>query len=421
MNKSTRYPVSPINPIGFPGGLRHPRRNVLLLLGFYNVPVHLGIARFAHEAGWSLCDDFIRVGRPPLWWRGDGILSLITSTKDLRALENYPALPLVDLSKGWIGGTMPPGDRASGIGKPRVLYDNKRIGLMAAEHFLHRGFKHIAYLNTGNYWLDRERIPAFRRAVNLAGCQFMEIEYHRLFPANSRHQSEDYIAAHRWLVKTIAGLPKPIGIMVSSDNLAPRLMQACEDAGVAVPEELAILGCDNDPMVCDYAPITLSSVDNDWDRIGYEAARLLDHLMDGGAAPAHPILIPPKGVVTRMSTNLLAVPDPGTARALRFIWENFHTNIGTAEVAGAVKLHRRKLERDFRIHLGRSVNEEITRVRMECARKLLLDGTSKAIEVAEKTGYADIVTFSNAFLRATGVRPSVFRKQARNAHPDIRG
>jgi LacI family transcriptional regulator len=403
--------ASPIDPAISRGSLRHIRRSVLLLLGFYNMPLHLGIARYAREASWALNDTYVRIGHPPVWWRGDGILTLITNPKDVRALENFPDLPLVDLSKGWISKTMPAPDRKSGIGKPRVHYDNAKIGRMAAEHFLQRGFKHIAYLNGGNYWLEMERIPEFRKTVESAGARFHEIEYYKHFTPGGKQPLQDHLEAHQWLTRTIAELPKPLGIAVTADDVAPRLLQACDDAGVAVPEEVGVLGCDNDPMVCDYTPVPLSSVDNDWERIGYEAARLLDQIMNGGTAPKKPVLIPPKGVVTRLSTNILAVPDPQIARALRFIWEHFPESIGTPDISTAAGLNRRTLERGFRLHLGRSVGDELMRVRIERAKSLLIHSTHKAHQIAELSGFSGIVPFSKAFLRVTGVRPSDYRKQ----------
>lgn len=386
------------------------QRNVLLLLGYYNIPMHLGIARYAHEAGWSLCDEYVRVGTPPLWWRGDGILSIITSHKDLQALDYYGQLPLVDLSKGWLADTMPVEDRVSGMGKPRVIYDNQRIGRMGAEHFLNRGFKHVAYLNTGNYWLDQERIPSFRETAELGEAEFHEIEFYRHVSTGSQPQKTAEIQDRQWLIQAITALPKPIGIMVTADDHAPRLMQACDDAGIAIPEEVAILGCDNDPMVCDYAPVPLSSVDNDWDRIGYEAAKLLDQLMNGATPPDEPIQIQPKGVITRQSTDILAVPDAKIARALRFIWQNFSQSIGTMEVADAAGLNRRKLERGFRKHLHRSVNEEIMRSRINFAKKLLLETEYNTDAIAGRTGFSSAASFSAAFTRITGTRPGRFRK-----------
>lgn len=411
MAPTKRPSVSPINPACPQSGRRHIRRNVLLLLGFYNVSLHKGIIRYAGEAGWALDDGYVRVGQPPVWWRGDGILGLITAPKDVRALEHYPAdLPMVDLSKGWISDSMPKTEREKGIGRPRVFYDNAKIGKMAAGHFLQRGFKHIAYLNIGNFWHEKERIPACRARVREGGARFHEIQFHRHFHFDSKAPLDERNQAQQWLTRTITELPKPLGIILSSDDCAGCVLQACDDAGLSVPDEVAVLGCDNDPMVCPYTPIPLSSIDVNWSAIGYEAAKLLDRLMDGGKAPQEPILIPPTGVVTRMSTNILAVPDLRIARALRFIWEHFPEAIDSETVAREAGLNRRTLERGFREHLSRSVLHEITRVRIERAKVLLAETSIKAHQVAEQCGFSGIVAFSKVFLRLTGMRPSDFRK-----------
>lgn len=418
MPENARHLVSPIDP-GCPhANRRHIRRHVLLLLGYYNVSLHGGILRYAGEAGWALDDSYIRTSVPPVWWSGDGILGLITAPKDVRAWEQVSQdLPMVDLSKGWISDSMPEADRKCGIGVPRVYYDNEKIGRLAAEHFLQRGFKHIAYLNIGNYWHESERVPAFRATIEASGACFHEIAYYRHFSPDYRHFLEtsgnplqDRIAAQKWLTQTISGLPKPLGIALASDDWAACVLQACDDAGLTVPDEVGVLGCDNDPTVCHYTPVPLSSINIDWDRIGYDAARLLDRMMDGEPAPTEPVLIPPQGVVARMSTNILAVPDVRIARALRFIWERFPEPISSNDVAHEAGLNRRTLERGFSKYLNRSVGHEITRVRIERAKLLLAKPDLKAHEIAEQCGFSGIVTFSEAFLRVTGLRPSDYRK-----------
>jgi LacI family transcriptional regulator len=298
-----------------------------------------------------------------------------------------------------------------------VFYDNAKIARMAAGHFLQRGFKHIAYFNIGNYWHEIERIPVCRARVEEAGARFHEIEYFRHFTPGSKTPLVDRSEAQQWLTQTIVNLPKPLGIILSSDDWAGCLLQACDDAGMIVPDEVAVLGCDNDPMVCHCTPVPLSSIDINWDGVGYEAARLLDRMMDGKTPPEKPILVPPKGVVTRMSTNILAVPDPRIARALRFIWEHFPESIGSEEVAKGSGLNRRTLERGFREHLGRSVLYEITRVRIERAKTLLAESDLKAHQVAEQCGFSGIVAFSKVFLRLTGIRPSDFRKNSKAVRP----
>ena len=397
------------------GALHHARRSVLLLLGFYHIRLHTGIMRYAREVDWVLDDTYVRNGLPPVGWQGDGILTLVAHVKDIEALRQYRRLPLVDFSKGWITDATPEAYRASGIGRPRVYYDNERIGRMAAEHFLERAFKHVAYLNCGNYWMEVERMPIFRRTLEAAGCHYHEIPYYQCFPLLARGPLRSHQRAHEWLVKTLRELPKPLGIAASTDDLACRLLRACDDADLSVPEEVAVLGCDDNPTVCDYALVPLSSVDADWERIGYEGARLLDRLMDGKRAPRAPILIPPKGVVTRLSTHVLAVPDVAIARAVRFIWEHYPDAIGTSEVAAAAGLSRRTLERGFHKHLGQSVNHEITQVRVERAKQMLLGTKLKAHEVALQCGFSDVVHLSKAFHRLTGSRPSKFRRQQASA------
>ncbi len=400
------------------GALHHARRRVLLLLGYYNVRLHTGIVHYAREADWVLNDSYVRLGLPPVAWRGDGILGLITNPKDVEALRHLPAVPLVDFSKGWISDSMPEPYRESGRNCPRVYYDNARIGRLAAEHFLERGFKHVAYLNSGNFWMEVERIPTFRQTLEAAGCRYHEIPHHRCFTPNSPHPLRAHQRAHQWLVRTLRQLPKPAGILASADDIAASLLGACDDADVSVPEQVAILGCDNDPMVCDYALIPLSSVDPDWERIGYEGAKLLDRMLRGEPAPAEPLLIPPKGVVTRLSTNILAVPNVAVARAVRFIWEHYHEDIGTAEVAAAAGLSRRTLEREFVKHLGQTVNHEIAQVRVERAKQLLVGTRLKAHQVAEQCGFTDIVHLSKSFHRLTGIRPSQYRRQQGAATTD---
>src|SRR5262249_13568616 len=147
--------------------------------------------------------------------------------------------------------------------------------------------------------------------------------------------------------------------------------------------------------ICDFAPVPLSSIDDNLERIGYEGARLLGQIMSGKRIKTEPILIPPKGIVTRMSTNVLAVPDPKVARAVRFIFEHFpQINIGVPEIAAAAGLSRSALDRAFFKFLGRSPAQELLKVRVEHAKKLLLESELKAHEIAAQTGFSSIVHFS---------------------------
>ena len=148
----------------------------MLLLGTHANLLRTGIVRYAREAGWILDDTYNSMGLVPTWWQGDGILALITNPKDALAQQKFPHLPLVDFSKGWISNSMPRRFHQAGLGRPRVLYDNVQIGRMAGEHFLERGFKNIAFFNGGNYWMEKERIPTFKKTVEAGGAIFHEIK-----------------------------------------------------------------------------------------------------------------------------------------------------------------------------------------------------------------------------------------------------
>lgn len=390
---------------------RRARRDVLLLLGTHGLQLQTGIAKYAREANWMLEDHFVNTGLIPTWWRGDGILALITNAKDAEAQRQFPNLPLVDFSKGWISDSMPAKYRAAGIGRPRVYYDNPRIGALAADHFVERGFKHIAFLNVGNYWMEIERIDPFRQVVEHAHAQYHELDYYKHVPMFSPHLARDEEKAYRWLVKALIKLPKPLGVAASSDRAAVRVLRACSDAGLKVPEEVAVLGCHNESVICECAPVPLSSVDDDLGQIGYVGAKLLGEIMAGKSAPREPILIPPKGIVTRMSTNILAVPDENVARALRFILDHHHEPIGAPEVAIAAGLSRSGLDRAFKKHLGRSPAQEILHVRVAHAKNLLVETSLKLHEIAVQVGFSGGEHFSHAFHGATGIHPSSWRHQ----------
>jgi LacI family transcriptional regulator len=389
------------------------KRQILLLLGVYCPAHHRGIARYARDAGWSLDNLYAQGGLTPVWWSGDGMITLITHPKDYAAFRLFPPRPLVDLSKGWMTKVMPPSVRRAGRGRPRVLCDSAGIGRLAAEHFLERGFRHLAFFNFGNYWMEIDSLPAFRETVSAAGAQVHEIPYHRHFDRTLPRPTAREHAAQRWLMETLRRLPKPLGVYAAADDLAFTVLRACGDAGVSVPEEVAVLGCNNDSLICDFAPVPLSSVDSDLEAQGYEAAKLLDRLMDGKPPPREPIIIPPRGVVTRQSTNILAVPHVQVARALRFIWEHYRERIQTPDVAAASGMSRRGLEHAFRQHLHRSINGEINRRRLEHVRDLLAKTDLKVYQAAHEAGFRDLPNFYQLFLRETGVRPGAFRRQHR--------
>ncbi len=213
----------------------------------------------------------------------------------------------------------------------------------------------------------------------------------------------------RWL----ASLPKPIGVMACNDIRGQQVLNLCRRLDLAVPEEVAIIGVDNDEILCELSDPPLSSVAPDTLRIGYDAAVLLDRLMAGGNSPSKPILIPPYGIVTRRSTEVLALDDRQLAVGLRFIRNHAFGPIHINEVAKVAGLCRRVFERRFAAKMGRSPKAEVTRLRLEKVKQLLTDTNWNLSQIAEKTGFNYGEYLHRVFTQKTGTTPGQFRGHAK--------
>jgi LacI family transcriptional regulator len=212
-----------------------------------------------------------------------------------------------------------------------------------------------------------------------------------------------------WLL----ALPKPAAVFSSNDVPARHLAEMCRALGLLVPEEVALLGVDNDELECLLCHPPLSSVVNPAEQIGYEAARLLDRLMSGRQPPRRPIHVPPTHVVTRQSTDIVAVADPDVSQAAAFIRDHAAENIGVADVVLALSMARRRLERRFRGCLGRTILDEIQRVRVERAKHLLAETDLPIPVVANRSGFSTPQRLAAVFRRATGQSPTAYRRQVR--------
>ncbi|GAB4182389.1 MAG: hypothetical protein Fur0032_23440 [Terrimicrobiaceae bacterium] len=213
----------------------------------------------------------------------------------------------------------------------------------------------------------------------------------------------------------LENLPKPCAVFAYADDHARRILGECERLGLSVPEEVAVLGCDNDEIECELAPLPISSVAFPLRRIGYQAASVLQHLMDGGEPPEGALRLLPTGIVTRRSTDIIAVKDMAVARAVRFISGHASEPIDVGDVVKACGASRRYLERRFNILLGRTPKQEIQRKRLSIARRLLAETLLPMPEVAEACGFSDAKMLSSVFRADAGVTPSEFRRAARES------
>jgi LacI family transcriptional regulator len=290
-----------------------------------------------------------------------------------------------------------------------VRADNEQVGQLAAGHFLERGLRHFAFVGHLGQLVSNEREAAFRRAIEARG--FTLAAYHdrktRAFDPVGRRWPLDR-GVQRWL----RDLPKPVGILAQSDLFGVQLTEACRQAGMHVPEDVAILGVDNDDLYCELSRPALSSIVLPTERIGYEAAALLERLLDGKQSPSKPLLLRPVGVVTRRSTETMAIDDPDVVAAVRLIRENAHLPLRAADVLKHVPVGRRSLERHVRRCLGHGLGAEIRRVHLERAKRLLIETELPIKSVAEQSGFTDFRHMAVVFRKDLGLSPTAFRRQA---------
>jgi LacI family transcriptional regulator len=292
---------------------------------------------------------------------------------------------------------------------PVVALDDIMAGEQAAHHLMDCRFEHFAFYGDRHYKVSENRIEGFRRALATRGHTFTICP---LASPDSRDRlSHKYRPA---LIQWLRELPKPIGVMAFDDTSSHDLAEACLEAGISVPDHVAIIGVNNDDLLCDSAWPPLSSVDADYTRVGYMAGRLMDRMLSGEKLPKAErlVLLPPLGVVQRQSTTTLAVKDENLADAVRFIREHACDPCSVGDVLREVPVGRRWLERQFVSQLGRTPHDEIARVRIESAQRLLQRPELGLEEIATRCGFSELKTFYQAFRKVAGSTPAAYRRMS---------
>jgi LacI family transcriptional regulator len=284
---------------------------------------------------------------------------------------------------------------------PRIAPDDHAIGAMAAAYFLERQYQHFVYVVRSSTPYSVRREAAFTEAVAAAGHHVHRMD----FP-----DTEDY---DRDVIAWLRGLPKPFAAFGADDGMVRHLSDMCVQADVNVPQQAALLGVNNDELLCELSLVPISSIALPLEQIGYEAARLLKSLMRGKSPPSRPLLLAPMGVVTRASSDLHALHDVDIIAAMRFIQENADRPIDVADVADAAMLSRRTLQTRFSRTLGRTVLHEIEHARLERAKQMLTQTDLRAPEIARSAGFATALQMYRAFQRRLGTTPGEYRKQYR--------
>lgn len=289
---------------------------------------------------------------------------------------------------------------------PSVHSDNHAIGALGAEHLLERGFRQLGYvLHPGSRYAE-DRGEGFAAAAARAGarCETLLLE---------PQETAGRTVGVRRILEWLTDLPRPMGIGACHDGLARYTVEACLDNGIAVPEEVAVVGVDNSVGTCELVEVPISSVIPDATRIAYECAQLLDQLLRGEAVPNGARLVPPVGVAVRQSTDIVAVGDAEVARAVRYVREHLRDQDVLGGLLEDTARSRRWLERRFRDALGRSIMDEVIRVRLAKARELLRETDLPMPAIAAAAGFTDLNHLGRSFRRVLGINPTAYRAQYR--------
>ncbi len=378
---------------------RHIAADLSLAFGMAR-DVLKGIAQYAQaRQGWQIRTN------PPLRgfplgavhaFDGDGVISGLLDETETQTLARKQ-IPVVFVS-----------ELTDSPSRPAVLADVRAIARMAADHLWGMGIRNFAVAgNTRRHRYGLLMLAGFREALTRLGHD-QPVPEQETFTSYTEW-ADDMARLDRWL----AGLPKPVGVFATEDRAAGHVVEACGRAGLAVPDEVAVLGVGDDRLQCEMLQPALSAIRVDGVRIGYEAARMLESLMEGNPPPAEPVLIPPVEVVQRTSTDVLAVDDPLVARAVRYIRENISAGIAVRDVVNQLGHSRKSLENRFAKALGHGPGAEISRTRLVRAKAMLRQTELPVSAIAADCGYSDQTRLGVVFKRDTGLTPTQFRKRAR--------
>lgn len=381
---------------GVPG-----RRKVALLIetsNSYGRELLQGIRAWTREhESWAM--RFVEQGRGaavPDWlraWPGHGVIARIENPEIAQALR-ATRLPVIDVSAALPRPMF-----------PQVVTDSAAATKLAFDHLHGRGLRHFGYYGDPRFRWAAQRGEFFARWAREAGAECREFTDFRSRP------DAELAALARWLTR----LPRPTGVLACYDLRGQQVLEACRETDLRVPDDIAVIGIHNDELLCELCDPPLSSVAPDARRAGYEAAELLARWMAGGKVPREVHHVEPLRVVTRQSTDVVAVEDAQVATAIRFIREHALENIGVVDVLRAAPMARTALERRFRQLLGRTPREEIESARLEQVKTLLGTTDLPIARIAERTGFPHPEYLTVVFRRATGLTPRQFRERHRLA------
>ncbi|HOL32447.1 MAG TPA: DNA-binding transcriptional regulator [Anaerohalosphaeraceae bacterium] len=292
---------------------------------------------------------------------------------------------------------------SEGSNLPKIVIDHDEIGRMAAKEYLNRGYRYFGYCGFDEYIWSVKRGNSYKKYLEDKG--FEVYRYQPVKPNSSRRWEKERIALAKWL----HGLPKPIGIFTCDDTRGRDVIEICSLEQCEIPGQVAVLGADSDSIICNSCSPPLSSIKLDFINAGYKAAELLDKLMRGEKPSLETILVHPLEVETRRSTDITAVHDTDVKEAIRFIHNHIYENIQVNDVVYAISVPKRKLQDKFYALLGRTISEEIKRIRADKISQMLLKTDMSVQQITLKFGHYGLRHVARFYKRQTGLTPTEFR------------
>lgn len=386
--------------VASPDAAHHSSKKVALLIETdraYGRGILHGISRWVQRHGdWSLYIEpgSLKQALPKLHaWGCDGVIARIATRAIDEAIRRLN-LPAVVMSY----------EAAPHQG--RLGTQSQKEGGLAVEYFLDRGFRNFAFCGHPEQF-SIERFQGFADRLAREGLRVHE--YRRRWS----HRDRWWVGEQEHMAHWLAGLPKPIALFAATDDIGRRVLEACHWQGLHVPDEIAVLGVDNDELLCELCTPPLSSIALNTEKAGFEAAALLDAMMAGLNPSRKMIVVEPLGVVSRQSTDVLAVEDRDVAMAIRYIREHSHEPITVSDILRAIPVSRRSLECRFKRILGRTLHEEVMHARLDRAKQLLATSDMPMPQVAKASGFSSADYMGYVFRKAEGQAPLSFRKRSR--------
>lgn len=380
------------------------RRRVALIIessNEYARKIIHGVHNFTREnRQWSISYREHQRGNPDLtWldnWDGDGILARIENERIAEIVRNH-RLPTVDLSSFRLLRDI-----------PYVETDDREFAYLAAKHLLSKNFRFFAFCGDSRYNWSKQRESHFIRFIREQGYPCYVFDSNR----QERYISEVRQKMTEWVER----LPKPIGIMACFDNQGQELLEACRMANISVPFSVAVVGCDNDELICELSEPSMSSIIPNAVKTGYYAASLLEQMMNGETLDQLEYLFGPVGIQARQSTDVFATNDKLVVAALDYIYKNACSGIKVRDVLDRVYLSRRSFEARFMKNIGKTPHEVIQEVKIKYAKELLEETDLTVDEIASRTGFGYAEYFCVAFKRVTSLPPGEYRRQNSKAN-----